>query len=352
MKICRILPLALCVALLLSGCFLLPQEAEVPSLPLVETEPAADYKTVVVQRGDIALTASVSFSYVPLQQEELSFAVGGERYGGIYVQTGDAVAVGDLMAELDCSDLDREIQELNEQLSTSTVQLEYARQALTAAESIGGETAQQYREKAAQLEDDVYVLGLRLEELEQQKDQRRLYASIDGTVTYVKSIGPSSTTIKGSTVVTVANREQSIFAATTEYYDLFQPGDKLTVTIGDQEYETVVKKPQELDFEPYSTEDKGVYKEKVYLVITDENAYFESSSIKASAMLVLDSREDVLWLQSRAVVTIGGQSMVYYQDDTGLRSAKAVETGITADEGIEIVSGLEEGDVVIIGGSN
>lgn len=352
MKICRILPLALCMTLLLGGCFLLPQEAEVPSLPLVETAPAAEYKTETVRRGDIAQTASISFAYVPLQQEELSFPVSGERYGDIFVKAGDTVAAGDLVAELDCSDLDRESRELQEQQATASIQLDYARQALDAAKGLGGDTLQEYKEKVSQLEDTVYVLGLRLDELEQQKDQRRLYSSIDGTVTYVKSIGAMSTTIKDSTVVTVANREQSIFAAMTEYYDRFQPGDTLTLTISDQEYEAVVKKPQELGFEPSSSEDKGVYKEKVYLVLADENAYFESSSIKAVVSLTLDSREDVLWLPAKAVVTIGGQSMVYYQDDTGLRSAKAVETGITADQGVEIVSGLEEGDVVMIGGGN
>lgn len=352
MKICRILPLALCMTLLLSGCFLLPQEAEVPSLPLVETAPAAEYKTETVRRGDISLTASVGFSYVPLKQEDLSFSVSGERYGQIFVKTGDTVAAGDLVAELDCGQQEREMSQLQEQLSTASIQLDYARQGLAAAESLGGDTAQEYREKVTRLEDDVYVLELRLQELEEQKDQRRLYASIDGTVTYVKSIGSMSTTVKGSTVVTVANRDRSIFAAMTEYYDHFQPGDSLTVTIGNREYEAVVKEPQELGFEPSSTDDKDVHKEKVYIVLTDQEAYFESSSIKALANPVLDSREDTLWLPKNAVVSIGGQPMVYYQDDTGLRSAKAVETGITADQGVEIISGLEEGDQVIIGGSN
>ena len=38
----------------------------------------------------------------------------------------------------------------------------------------------------------------------------------------------------------------------------------------------------------------------------------------------------------------------YYQDENGMRALKNVTTGLEANKMIEIVSGLEEGDMVIV----
>ena len=44
---------ALLMAALLSGCFLLPKEADPPELPLVTPFSGAEYTTAVVTRGDL-----------------------------------------------------------------------------------------------------------------------------------------------------------------------------------------------------------------------------------------------------------------------------------------------------------
>lgn len=335
-----------------SGCFLLPKEAEIPSLPPVMTNIEEDYKTETVQVGDIQRTADISFSAVPLQEEELSFPVSGERYGGIYVQVGDSVKAGDLIAELSTAAADRELRTIDEQLGQLEIELDIAAQSLEVAKqlsTITGEDTGEYEKKVTELEDEIYILGLRRSELEAEKESRRLYASIDGTVTYVKSINSSSTTIKNSSVADIANREEYIFSSFTEYYDAFETGEEYTVTIGDATYTAKCAEPAELGFEAETRDNRGTYEEKVYLILTDEDAYFESENIRGEVHLVLDSREGVMWLPKRAVITIGGQPMVYYQDESGLRSAKPVETGLEADEGVEIISGLEAGDEVIIG---
>ncbi len=343
--------LAAGAASVLSGCFLLPQEAEAPQLPLVTSQIEEDYKTETVKTGDLELTADITFSSVPLQEEELSFQVSGQRYGGIYVQTGDSVMAGDLVAEMNNSAINSQIAQIDELLSQLSVELDIAAQSLDVAQKLSSQTGQDisdYEQKVTELEDQIYILGLQRAELEDEKEGRRLYASIDGTVTYVKSIGADSATIKNSPVVTIANREQYILSAYTQYYDEFEPGKTVQVAISDTAYEAVAVKPEDLGFEPESRDNKGTAEEKVYLVLTDETAWFESESIRGTVHLVLDSRQSVLWLPSRAVISIGGQPMVYYQDETGLRSAKAVETGLEADNGIEIISGLESGDEVII----
>lgn len=351
-KIVCVTALAAAISVSLSGCFLLPQEAEIPSLPLVTSQIEEEYKTVTVQKGDLELTADVAFSSVPLQEEELKFTVSGERYGGIYVQVGDSVKAGDLMAELNNSSVNSSIASLDEQLSQLEIELDIASKSLDVAQQLKAQTGEDisdYEKKVTELEDEIYILNLKRQELETEKESRRLYASIDGTVTFVKSINSGSTTIKNSAVVTIANRDRYVLSAYTGHYEVFEPGMNFSIAIGDVPYEAKVVSAEELGFEAESRDNKGTYEEKVYLMLTDEDAFFESESIRGEVHLVLDSRQDVMWLPTRAVITIGGQPMVYYQDETGLRSAKPVEAGLEADSGIEIISGLEAGDEVIVG---
>ena len=344
--------LAAAMSVSLSGCFWLPEEADIPALPMVTTHIEEEYKTVTVQQGDLELTADISFNSVPLQEEELAFPVSGERYGGIYVRVGDSVKAGQLVAELSNVSADSGIASIDVQLGQLEIELDIARRSLEVAQqlaAITGEDISNYEKKVMELEDDIYILGLRRKELETEKESRRLYASIDGTVTYVKSINSSSTTIKNSAVVTIANREEYILSAFTGHFAAFEHGSEYSVEIGDTQYTAIAMKPEELGFGSESRDNKGTVEEKVYLMLTDEDAFFESESIRGEVHLVLDSRQDVLWLPEKAVVTIGGQPMVYYQDETGLRSAKPVETGLEADSGIEIISGLKAGDEVIVG---
>ena len=72
-------------------------------------------------------------------------------------------------------------------------------------------------------------------------------------------------------------------------------------------------------------------------------------SVRGEVRLTLDRREDVLLLPERAVFTGGEQSYVYQEDATGLKSALEVQCGLRGGSYIEIVSGLEEGEYVIVG---
>lgn len=72
-----------------------------------------------------------------------------------------------------------------------------------------------------------------------------------------------------------------------------------------------------------------------------------SAGVKGEITLVKDRRDDVLCLPAKAVTTFENTYIVYYVDENGLKSSKVVETGLYADGLVEIVSGLEEGEMVI-----
>ena len=70
--------------------------------------------------------------------------------------------------------------------------------------------------------------------------------------------------------------------------------------------------------------------------------------MSGSVNVVLDQREDVLYVDRKAVKTADGKYFVYMLDENGLRTRKEITTGLETGNYVEIVSGLTEGDSVIL----
>ena len=64
--------------------------------------------------------------------------------------------------------------------------------------------------------------------------------------------------------------------------------------------------------------------------------------------MVLDARNDVLTVPAKAVATIDGQTVVYYVRADGTKGYKPVVTGLQASQWTEIISGLEDGEEIVI----
>jgi len=62
--------------------------------------------------------------------------------------------------------------------------------------------------------------------------------------------------------------------------------------------------------------------------------------------VVLERKEDVLWLPPAAIRTFEGRKFVVIQEGAIQRRVD-VTVGIESDDRVEIVSGVEEGDVVV-----
>ena len=75
----------------------------------------------------------------------------------------------------------------------------------------------------------------------------------------------------------------------------------------------------------------------------------ESSAVGniADAVLVLDSRENVIVISANLVKTVNGQDVVYVFKDNE-RVQTPVTLGLQSGSSVEITSGLEVGDEIII----
>ena len=50
-----------------------------------------------------------------------------------------------------------------------------------------------------------------------------------------------------------------------------------------------------------------------------------------------------------AVTLANGEPIVYYQNEEGVKAYKSIVIGLAADDRVEVVDGLSEGDSVIVG---
>ena len=133
---------------------------------------------------------------------------------------------------------------------------------------------------------------------------------------------------------------------TTEHYDLFSEGSKFTVVSDGVEYPCIVRNAGELGMEA-SASNKAQGREAVCLEVIGAETPANNSA-KGKVTLELDSRHDVLMLPKRSVFRVEDAYYVYYEDENGLKSAREIQCGLESDKWIEVISGLEEGDSVIL----
>jgi len=351
----------LLIALLpLSACALLPEEEELPRAPLVKVEEIESYSQVLVERGDMELTRKVNFTYLPVLTEILRFEVGGEYFDKALVEVGDTVEAGDPIIQLRLDDILQKIANAESQLTSlrlSVTQLEENRilaleRVRIATQYLSGaaqseatrQVARQYDDQRRALEDAIYIQQKKVDELAVEYDKRQLRAGIDGTVTYIRKINEGDMSAAGDRVASIADSTTSALRTETDLWEHMQVGDLFIMIIDREEYEAVVVDEESLGLprtEPNANNKNYVYMALVQPMFLDDGA-------RGTVTVILDSRTDVLKLPTKAVTSANGEKIVYFQDEEGMKNIKRVETGLVADGMVEIVSGLSDGDSVIL----
>ncbi len=345
------LPLAVLCLLGLSGCFLLPAEPEVPELPLVTPYSGAEYITAQVTRGDLTLVQSVSCTFSATRTETLKFSAVDKKYGSIFVTVGQEVTAGTLVAELDAEQVKDKLRQTEDEIARLELQVSCAEKALELAlEEEELRKADNTKTSDARAADLAYyrasleIREQKREELTQELEGLRLYAGIDGIVTYVKTAKEGDTSSKAETVAIITDTASSMFTANTDAWQWLSPGTRVTVNTGDTEYPCVAVSAASLGLEEFM-DPRG--NKTVYLKLEGPELP-TGDNIRGSVELLLDSRENVLILPRRAVFTVGDQYYVYYEDANGLKTAKPVSCGLETTWYVEVTEGLSEGDTVIL----
>lgn len=353
--------LFLLCAIGLGGCG--GQTQETDTLILVEQEKEEeDYDLCIAARKDIVQAVTLNCQYTAVHTEGITYHTGGQIIREVMVKEGDSVTAGQLLVSLAKEDIAEQIEELTYQMERTQIlldsvlaakqseidmeNLEYSHtnqwyMDLEAHEKQLARIEENYAYTIEDYEDQLYMDGLRLEQLEEELNEGKLYAGISGTVVYVKPDLEGSVTVADERIMTITNSTECVFETDrVEEAQYFEEGIPVTIEIP---VGTDAGSYEVMPILPGNDPDKLCFR----LSGADSDAQINIGT-RGNITVILDEREDALCISPKALHSSDGENYVYVLDEDGSCRTAWVEIGMRTQSEVEILSGLTEGDKVIL----
>lgn len=352
------------VCILLMAGFLTGCGKPLPDV-IIDVESGNDeinYELINVTRGDVISTKQLRCTYTQTDAQQVHFAVSGKLVDKVYVQEGDSVKKGDVLAELSSGNLEQEIENLTYRIARNKLLLEYCntneelaiQDKWVSYEYYSGrsqwdwdatEAAIEELQKNTQYQREDYEDALefdqkKLNQLTKELKESRVYAEQDGVVYQMKKNLQGSTSNVDKVIMTIADNSEGLFEVEAgDFAKYFHEGEtvKMNISVGNAkgDYELM---PANLE----------LWGEKQYFsVFTGPDSASIEVGNGGTITLTTDQRMDVLTLPNGTVHDADGEFYVYVLDENGMRQVCWVTVGLQGDTNVEILDGLAEGDKVI-----
>ena len=329
--------LLLCLTLVSSiACDIIAGDAEEVS-PLVE-----------VVRGDLIVSISGSGNIVVTNEAKLSFGAGG-KIDKMYVDEGDEIIKGEVLAKLDTSALELaltqaelgviqaklgrdeaeyNLEQLRDVLHASTNRVELAEAAFEAAE--------------AQVEAAEQAVA----EAQKQLDESSIIAPFDGVVASVDADEGDSVSAM-MTIIYLIDSTSIELEVEVDEIDISEvkPGQRAIIEV--DALPNVDFEGEVTSISPLSIEAAGVvlYEVKISLDVSGDSSL--KPGMSAEADIVINERNNVLLVPNRAITKDSqGNSVVQVMVNEQIEE-RVVVTGLSDGFDTEITDGLTEGEEVV-----
>ncbi len=351
--------------------------------PATET---TQYLTSPVTRGDIRETVLATGTLTAFKQVSVGAQASGQ-VNSLKVDLGDSVKQGDLIAEIDAqsqenalriaeADLENiKAQRAAKEATLKQAQSEYKRQGnMLKAKA----TSQQDYEDAlatltatkadiAALDAQIVAATIDVDTARVDLGYTRITAPMDGVVVAVVTKEGQTVNAAQSTptIVKLAHLDTMTVEAEISEADVVhvQAGQKVFFTIlgePDNQYEaalrSIVPAPDSIvddaDGTTTSSADKAIYYNALFDVPNPDHKL--RISMTAEVTIVLDEARDVLLIPESALGNKDGQGAypVRILNQDGRPETRSVRVGLSDSVNIQVLEGLEEGDLVILGQAN
>ena len=306
----------------LSGCYFFPAEEELLDPPTIAPDQVT-YSTFTARRKDLESTVIVTGYLRSKTEKQCYFTDYTGRIKNIYVRAGDFVEEGDLIAEMNIGELeyDLKIQELEVQAA----QLRY--------NSTGSQ--------ADKLE--LEIAKSTLEKYQAEYKGSKIYAPMSGQVSYVLGINPGTEIDPYKVIARIAD-PNDLYVEASYSTDLktFAVGDSVTLSVGEEVYSG------EISYTPREARaDAASDPNALYAEFTADKPSFAYLGSLTDITKIKAVSKDTVVIPKNLIKTDGDRTYVQVYRD-GMKEEADVVTGISNATEIEITSGLEAGDMVII----
>ncbi len=277
-----------------------------------------DAEMMTVSRGNINRTITASGTLTPVRDRSQAFNQGG-TVEEVFVEVGDSISAGDNLVKLKSSQ-----QELN---------LIQARTAYQSARINGTET-------------EIHERRTQLEIAEEELENRTLKAAISGEVVQLE--------LEVGDEVSAGENVVRILDETGYLVDLnIDEGDSRLVAVGQIAEIEIPAIPDKI-YEGVVSQVKRVTKVVNNVVVVPAEVRVNDNSLEfrpgysVDVEIIVESVEDAIRVPVTAIFSDQDQSYAVLIDDEGKAEPIAVEVGLSDGLQIEIMSGLEENDRILV----
>lgn len=303
-----------------------------------EEDVAVPVETALTERGDVSASYSGTANLESEEDADVVARVGG-LVEEIFVEQGDVVKEGEVLARLDDDRLKLEVQRAEANLRK--LEQEYRRnKELYDRQLVSGEAYERLGFEVEAMRADVRLARLQLQHTE-------IKAPFDGLVAE-RFIKVGNMISQNETAFRVTDYDPllaKLYVPERELYKLNagQPAKVRVDALPGQVFDGVVDRVS-----PVVDSSTGTF--TVTVAITDEARKLKPGMF-SRINIVHDTHEGVVLVPRNAVVTEDAQQTVFVIRD-GHAQRQIIRTGYTNNGSIEVIEGLEAGDQVVTVGQN
>src|SRR5690606_8605722 len=329
--------LAIVFGTILGGCSFLPKEEPVLAPPLSEP-PELDYETAVVTRGELVKSVNGAGTFVSEKQHDLFYSNDGGRLEEVYVTRGDTVKKGQLLVKLQTGNLEFDISQVELDLKKAELRLKQMRES-EHPDKVGIEIAKL----------DIQGIKNRLNLMYDQLAASKITSPIDGTVNFATDIQQGQYVGAYQVLVQIADIKNLHLQ-----YTAISPADVVDVKIGmeatvevngEKTTGKVIQTP--IDIPDDIFQQNPDHYGKTVVIGFDELPEAATVGSVNRMEIITAKEEDTLIIPKSTLRTSNGRNYVQVLKDNTKREVD-IEVGIISGTEVEVLKGLEEGDVVII----
>ena len=310
-----------------SGCSLLPKEEKIVAPALAEP-PKIQYNTVEVKKGNVSKTLYGEGVFVSSNLHDIFFTHKGGYISKVYVTGAEVVKKGQILAEIDTEEIQREISQQQLKVRLAEIDLEQAKEA----------KADKYQIEKAEIM--LKMEKSQLENLNSSINNSKLYADISGKVVYCAQPKIGQYVNAYETLFSIASEDQLQVEYSGDKIEEFKVGMKVILKTKDKTSNGEVTYNSISSAKP-SSKERPFIRIKVL-----DNFNGSKPGDGVGVFLELSKKENVIVIDKTLVHKYEERPYVVILDNNA-RVEKFVEVGVESQDQIEIVSGLKEGDKII-----
>lgn len=308
------------ITLSFSGCYFFPNEEPVLDPPTLDVEKVV-YSTYTVSRKNIESSVIQSGYIISAKETDCYFNKYSGQLKNIYVNPGDFVEEGQLIAEMNNGTIEYQLK--IQKLKVELAQLNYDN-SHSAADKLQLEVEQNT-----------------LDSYQDQYDGGRIYAPVSGQVSFVKTLNPGDMVDPFDVLVKVIDPDELCVRAEVTGSGGFDKGDPVTVEVNGDIYDgVVVRTPKE------ELEEGDGFSDAVFVEFTKDSPGFGCLGSIGNIKKIKASSQNALVIPKYVIKTDGERQYVQILKNDE-KAEVDITTGISNAVEIEVLTGLSEGDKVI-----